>query len=115
MTQAASDYAAFVIQAGAPGALDEAHARETADATVIARQNFPKAQISWWVDGYDDDPRELWQIPEVAAQIRRCARLVGWVDGFTLPREALAPHLIVLLVKCNCFPNGHPFVVVGPP
>jgi hypothetical protein len=110
-----SDFEGFIVQAGEPGLLTEETARQAAQATLLALEVYPRAKVTWWVPGYEDDPRALWEIPEVAEQIRRCARFAGWVDGYHLPRQSLVDDLVVLLVQCECFPNGHPYTVVLTP
>jgi hypothetical protein len=32
-------------------------------------------RIQAWIDGYDDDPRELWEVPECVAVIRAWAKV----------------------------------------
>lgn len=104
------EHSAIMIQAGAPGELTPYHAELTGLATLLALAAYPGAMVEWWVHGYDDDPRSLWEIPEVAAHIRACAIRAGFIDGFDLP-DALGPTAIVLLTQCGCFPNGHKFNV----
>lgn len=38
------------------------------NSTVLINTTGP---VSLLIDGYDDDPRELWEIPEVVAYMRR--------------------------------------------
>lgn len=107
----APDLAMAIIQAGEPGCLDAEHAALTAQGTRAVMKYHPKAKIQWWVAGYDDDPRSLWDIPEVAAHIRRCAAEMGWDDGYLLPHTRLEPALICMLVRCGAFGSHHPFDV----
>ena len=44
-----------------------------------ALQRHPKACF-FNIAGYDDDPRELWEFPEVCRYVRRWARLAGMDD-----------------------------------
>ena len=101
---------AIFIQAGARGELTELEAGETAMATLLALRQ-PGAVVHWFVDGYDDDPRPLWEIPEVAAQIRRAAAMAQFTDGYKLLVDRLDDGLITLLALCGCFPRGHPFEI----
>jgi hypothetical protein len=43
---------------------------------TITAEN-PKAKFVLQVGGFDDDPRELWEFPEVCAYVQRWANLVG--------------------------------------
>jgi hypothetical protein len=45
---------------------------------VTAR--YPKAVFVLQFVGYDDDPRELWEFPEVCRYVRRWARSAGLSD-----------------------------------
>jgi hypothetical protein len=40
-------------------------------------QRNPHAEFMITIDGYDDDPRELWQIPEVTNYVRQWAAAAG--------------------------------------
>lgn len=105
-----NDYSAIFIQAGEPGKFDQHHAEETVAATRLALTLYPYAMIEWWVHGFDADPRSLWDIPEAAAQIRRCARMMGWT-GYNLPDQQLSNLTKLLLIKCQCFGDDHPYTV----
>src|SRR4051812_9626305 len=52
------------------------------------------------VDGYDDDPRELWAIPEVAAFVRRWAERVGITSYAKAIEAPLHEHSLALLALC---------------
>jgi hypothetical protein len=54
--------------------------------------------------GYDDDPRELWDIPDVAAYIRLWARLAITSES---DLYLLHPQMVPMLAACGCFgPEG---------
>lgn len=106
------NYDKIVIQAGEPGRLDTYHAYKTIAATRLAMKRYPDAQVEWWVPGYDDDPRELWDVPEVARHIRLCAEGMGFTDAYDLPLSRLTGNMLALLVKCGTFGEDHPFEII---
>lgn len=105
------DYAGFIIQCGGPGEMGPRFASETAVATRLALELYPAAVIGWWMPGYDNDPRSLWEIPEAKEQIRLTASLTGWDDAYRLPLKNMTHSLIVLLVMCGVWGSKHPFTV----
>jgi len=82
----------------------ENHTRIVAEAAAKAfRKVAPKAgpgMIVLVIVGYDDDPRELWDIPDVAAYIRLWASL-----AITSERDLslLHPQMVRLLAACGVF------------
>lgn len=62
---ASVNFAMHVI--GARGDLSPALARRSAEDFVKARALLPSAQHLISVSGYDEDPRELWDLPEARA------------------------------------------------
>ena len=62
------------------GGLTEEKARTSAQAYRLAHARYPAAKFGLFIAGYDDDPRELWEIPEVAAHVRCWAALAGLTD-----------------------------------
>jgi hypothetical protein len=59
-----------VVQMGKKGELDAQHAAEAARAILSIREKYPAAEISVLMEGYDDDDRALWEIPEVCSYMR---------------------------------------------
>jgi hypothetical protein len=53
----------FVI--GEKGDLTQNNAIQAALGVLTACSAYTKANVTISIDGYDDDPRELWEIPEV--------------------------------------------------
>jgi hypothetical protein len=60
---------AAIVVLGHRDNLDANHARKGAGSLLKARENFPGATIVVSVGGYDDDKRELWEIPEVCGYV----------------------------------------------
>jgi hypothetical protein len=78
------------------------HRKALATATIAWRNLKIEANtaIMIHVSGYDDDPRELWQIPEVCAFVQKfCARTKAHEHG------ALEPASRNLLLACGADPT----------
>src|SRR5262245_33537983 len=81
-----------------------------------ALAKYPKAYIHPHVAGYDTDPRELWQIPEVCDYLCHWARFAGLDHSSAfgaLPnadhaRDYLVPHLLAFLAKCGAVKDIDP-------
>jgi len=70
----------------------------------------PSSAVVIHVGGYDDDPRELWQIPEVCAFVRRfCEKTKAHED------PALDPMSRNLLLLCGADPGIEPEVIMISP
>jgi hypothetical protein len=72
------DVVHFVM--GERGELTPSTCREHALAWKRLRAANPKAIFLLMVMGYDDDPRELWEFPEVREYVQSWAGLVGLDD-----------------------------------
>jgi len=94
-----------------PGMCEKAAA---AWRTVTAEN--PKATFVLNVVGYDDDPRELWEFPDVCAYIQQWAKLVGlddideadkWIgscEGRLSPiKDLTEPNGLAVLAACGVF------------
>ncbi len=69
------DMVMFTI--GARGDLTPSTCEKAAAAWRTITAENPKAKFVLQVGGFDDDPRELWEFPEVCAYVQRWANLVG--------------------------------------
>jgi hypothetical protein len=80
------DGALIPVTIGLRGQSTKDEAQVTADMwrTVIAR--YPKAIFQIVFFGYDDDPRELWEFPDVRRYVRWWAKLAGLTDLETADR-----------------------------
>jgi hypothetical protein len=77
-----ADYDVVFYQAGERGDLcDEAH--RAAEFVQIARMT-PGAELSVMIGGYDDDPRELFDIPEVMAFLRAFVAHIPASEGINI-------------------------------
>jgi hypothetical protein len=74
------------------GKLTNKNAQEYAEGWRTMRAKHPAATFCPIVAGYDEDPRELWEIPEVVKYVRQFAELAGIKKPSDLPRDPLG-HL----------------------
>lgn len=101
-----------VLVVAARGALHD-------DAVLASVQGFHRVaavgsqQIALCVDGYDEDPRELWQVPEVARFLRRWAFATGLCDWRHPRFRLLNDASIALLALCEALSPGHPFTALA--
>jgi hypothetical protein len=81
------------------------YCRQAAAAWKHAYSRRP-ASCTVQVSGYDDDPRELWEIPEVRDYVQRWARMVG-LNDFTKAKEAIGSArfmgVLPLLGLCGAY------------
>jgi hypothetical protein len=80
----------FVV--GFRGQLSKSKAKIYADGWRVMRTRHPQAIVYPTVVGYDEDPRELWEIPEVVRYVQQFAELAGIERPSDLPPDPLG-HL----------------------
>jgi hypothetical protein len=66
----ADEYDAILMVIGGRSDLSARRAGESAVSVKLVAEQYPDASLSLHLDGYDTDPRELWEIPEAARFIR---------------------------------------------
>ena len=74
------------VNIGERGSLSKQRVRTGARAWHETTQRYPQAALLIYVLGYDQDPRELWEIPEAARYVRWWARYAGMDDYGTADR-----------------------------
>ena len=102
----------IALEIGVKDHLSDTNARLAATAFQLARQHYPDSPLMFMIGGYDDDPRELWEIPETRRYIRAWAVFCGIADW----REALQVnwfenHGLGLLQACGVFAADSPIHV----
>lgn len=70
-------YDHIFLEIGTIGHFSPDDAAKAALAFRLARAQSPQATVGFFVGGYDEDPREIYDIPEAVAYIRRWAKLAG--------------------------------------
>lgn len=79
--------------------------RKAAAAFVAAEQRA--SVVSLTIDGYDEDPRELWEIPEVTLYLRRWHRLAKQHGAvFTTVDTETRGLLLLALGRAEARPNA---------
>jgi hypothetical protein len=88
---------------GARGSLTRSFAKAAAKAWRETLKRHPKAMFGLNIAGYDDDPRELVDFPEVRRYVRAWAKLAG-VSFETLDTTPFATEGdIAFLAACGVF------------
>jgi hypothetical protein len=78
------------ITIGVRGMLTKREARHCAALWREAVRRYPKAYHAIHLLGFDEDPREIWDIPEAARYVRWFARFAGMDDIKAAERYVLA-------------------------
>jgi hypothetical protein len=101
--------AIVVIVIGDKEHLDNHTLYEMAPGPAHLHTRYPDATILLTLDGYDDDPRSLWDIPEAADYIRRFARAAKLTNWRSPLFRALEEASRGLLIACDAIDKPHPF------
>ena len=91
-----------VVTFGMRGDLTKREADVSAKDWLAQCKHFPNAKFYLQIAGYDDDPRELDEFPEVTRYVRRFARMTG-LDDVAAADKWLLPPCIGLLAMCGVF------------
>jgi hypothetical protein len=97
---------------GSRGQLTKRLAKEMGRAFRQLRERQPTTPIGLLVDGYNDDPRDLWEVPEVCRYVQWWARFAGlsdWRIAETIPWHS--DDDLALLARCGAFGDDHPFII----
>lgn len=104
------------LEIGVKGMLTPASRRESVVAFKLARARHPNAKIAFALGGYDDDPREIYDIPECRDYIRQWAHEAGlsdWRVAITVPWDVALGNLGILQL-CGVFAADSPIIVNTP-
>ena len=75
------DVDVFMMEIGTKEELNSEALAYAADTWLAARQSLPRCKVWMFaVGGYDDDPREIYEIPEAVNYVQAWARAVGLDD-----------------------------------
>ena len=104
-------YALVIVAFGGKGHLDDATLRHMSGAPAMVHARHPGASIELTMDGYDDDPRSLWDIPEAAAYVRRYAKAAKLTDWRSSLFQALEETTKGMLIACDAIDKPHPYTL----
>ena len=98
----------IVINIGQRGNFTDLSAKRNARAfrEIAARQ--PGAELCPSIHGYDDDPRGLWEIPEVRAYLCRWAKFAGLNSSADADALKIEMNMCAVLAKCGVFDDVDP-------
>lgn len=105
------DYDTVMLCIGGKGHMGAEELRDMARAVAMVHESYPCAPIMLTVDGYDDDPRSLWDIPEAAQYVRRFAMASGLHNWRGPLFAALDDPSRALLIACGAIDEPHPYEV----
>jgi hypothetical protein len=105
------DRTVLVLTIGLRGELRNMQAHEAAKAWQALLARYPKAIIMLSVAGYDDDRREIWEIPEARDYVCRWAKLAGLDHSAAAMTSPLDRDAVGLLAKCGAFSDVDPDAV----
>jgi hypothetical protein len=88
--------------------LTESMAKAAAGAFLKIKKRAGAGMVILSLSGWNDDPREIWDIPEAAEYVRLWGRLVGFNESMSpiMLARALIPlncNAVTLLAACGCF------------
>jgi len=99
---------AFTITIGMRGELNHAKAKKSARVWQRMAERYHKGIFYLQIAGYDDDPRELWEIKETRKYIGQWARFAGLDRIDIAVATPLDPDWIAVLAKCGAFRDSDP-------
>jgi hypothetical protein len=94
---------------------NEREARRVGSMFAKAALKYPIAGLTFTIGGYDDDPTELWEYPEVMQYIRWFANASGLDDWRNPVISRLHEDCVGLLILSDSFAPDHPYKVSTPP
>lgn len=77
---------------------------------LILLSTSPTTAIDISIHGYDDDPRELWDIPEARAFILEFAKRI---TGAGIPLSRFLPSTVSLITTCDAALHGRNVHPIG--
>jgi hypothetical protein len=99
---------------GGRGDLNREEAKRAAKSWLEHIKRYPKARFVIHLAGYDDDPRDIWEIDEAARYVRRWARLAG-LDDIDVAGARLDDRALAWLGACGAFGDEIKRQVILPP
>jgi hypothetical protein len=96
------------VNIGERGNLTRGSAKRNARAFREIAERQPWAELYPSVHGYDDDPRGLWEIPEVRAYLCHWAEFAGLNSSADADALRIDDNMAALLAKCGALDDIDP-------
>ena len=106
------DPAAIVIECGVRGSLSDDSLAAMSPAPAMVAAVYPGKPILIGISGYEDDPRSLWEIPEVVVYLKKFAKASGISNWRSDLYKRLDDHTKVMLIMAKALDEPHPFRAV---
>lgn len=104
--------AALVMELGGRGHFWAADVVRASEALLAAIARLGAEQtLVLTIGGYDDDPRELYQVPDVIQFLRRVMKHAGITHWSHPAVRMLNEESLALLLQCGVFGKDHPWRV----
>jgi hypothetical protein len=97
-------YTDVFAEIGIKGELNKEHAARAVARLRVLFETMPQARFCLIIGGYDEDPREVWNIPEVAEYY---VWIAAGLMHLGMPFTALKLHDDTLAVLALCTKAGH--------
>lgn len=104
-----NDYDHILINLAHKDCLNNFQLAKAAIAIKLAHDLHPDAELSFAIDGYDDDPRELYEIPEAHKFIQDFAWASGLRDWKCTMFNRLCEDSKAVLLACDAVAKPHPY------
>lgn len=109
------DFDAIFMEIGSKGNFSTLDRKKAATAFRLARVRYPNATVGFMIGGYDDDPREIYDIPEAREYIRLWAIDAGLTDWREAVKVRWEPNYCIgILQLCGVFADDSPIKVNTP-
>jgi hypothetical protein len=120
VTSEPEDYGVVFLEVGMKGELTSARAARGATAILGIAATAPEATITVMIGGFDNDPRELWDIAEAATYVRMLAFMIcahgHHLDDFKFHDDTLAMFALCCGVGKITAHHGTSYTVeINPP
>lgn len=112
MTELGADPALVVMELGTKGEFWASRVVQASEALLTGiRRLQPQQTLALTIGGYEDDPRELPDLPEVAKFLRRVMKHAGIGSPNHPMVRMLNEETLALLLQCGVFGRDHPWTV----
>lgn len=105
-----TDFDLIMAEIGVRGELTAVSA-VLAGVDLASTASLTTGPITLAIGGFDEDPRSLWDIPEVASYVRLALVSAGVNSWRSALVQRFTPGSLILATKCGAFGGDCPFSV----